>query len=211
MRTAREVWECGEWRGRERERGKEAHYKRCAFSPMTESQNGKYLALTALRGGGDKFYLIFAVYIMYIYYCVCFALGKCFLPGSLYIRLKSFLSSVWSPTSSRRQLATVDDKTATLWTLEQASASVIPPFSLSLSLSLSLIFERPVMLFVLQLFLLTVCLRCRVQFSWTEKVVVMVTAVPVGILIITTVSCWCHVTLPFTAGTFAHNSMSNIL
>ncbi|CAI8006312.1 EARP and GARP complex-interacting protein 1 [Geodia barretti] len=32
--------------------------------------------------------------------------------------------SVWSPTSSRRQLATVDDKTATLWTLEQASASV---------------------------------------------------------------------------------------
>ena len=184
-------------------REREAHCKRCVFSPTTESQNGKYLAFTALRGGGEKVSLIFAVCI---YYCVCFTLGKCFLHGSLYIRLDSFLSSVWSPTSSRRQLATVDDKIATLWTLEQSSASVIPPFSLSL------IFESPVMLLcTLQLILLTVCLRCRVQFSWTEKVVVMVTAVPAGILIIITVSCWCHVTLPFTAGTFAHNSMSNIL
>ena len=52
------------------------------------------------------------------------------------------LSSVWSPTSSR-QLATVDDKNATLWNLEQASATVrpLPPPSpylfISLPLSLS--------------------------------------------------------------------------
>ena len=58
MRTAREVWECGEWRGRERERGKEAHYKRCAFSPMTESQNGKY------------FCCIYYVYILLCVFCI---------------------------------------------------------------------------------------------------------------------------------------------
>ena len=61
MRTAREVWGCGEWRRRERVREREAHCKRCVFSPTTESQNGKYLAFTALRGGGENISLLFAV------------------------------------------------------------------------------------------------------------------------------------------------------
>ena len=46
-------------------------------------------------------------------------------------------STVWSPTSSR-QLATVDDKSATLWRLEEAAPKVFIPLSLSPPLSLSL-------------------------------------------------------------------------